>query len=160
MSGNQVSEMILNPQEEIPLSPSVGERVTFGNRSAARAFIAFTALWAMVELPWELQATPSGLTTAALIVAKALFVAIALLAFVEVKWASIAFMVICALSVFAISPSIFMEFKNFHAGFILSSVELLTKGGSLLAMGGWLKAAFKVRGSARARHDFRRAGHR
>jgi hypothetical protein len=132
---------------------------TFLCCSSARAFIAFTVLWSAIELPWELEATQSGMDTAALVFAKVLFIFVAMLTFMNVKWASTVYMVICALSILAISPWLLMELKNFRTAFALSAVEVVAKAGCLLTISGWLRKAFTTKDSVWKRCDFRRIKH-
>lgn len=152
--------MIPNPYERTWLKLNSTRRSMFPFCSSARAFIAFTVLWSVAELPWELEATPSGMATAALVFAKLMFVFIATLTFLNVKWASVVYIVICALSILAISPSLLLELKSLRMGFALSVVEVLAKAGCLLTMSGWAGKVSNAIHSLRQTNDFRHSDHR
>jgi hypothetical protein len=152
--------MIPDSHERAWLKLDLTRRSMFPFCSSARAFIAFTMLWSVAELPCELEATPSGMATAALIFAKLLFIFIAALTFLNVKWASFVYIAICALSILAISPSLLLELKSLRIGFALSAVEVLAKAGCLLSMSGWLGKVSSAIHALRRTNDFRHPDHR
>jgi hypothetical protein len=85
------------------------------------------AIWAIVELPWEIDSDTSPPQITALLVSACLLAAVVWRMLKGTVWARYAFVFICMSSVMATVPGLYSEYSAFPAGFVLSAVECVLK---------------------------------
>lgn len=87
--------------------------------------------WSLVELPLEITLAQSSSERAVILWSKAFLGLIALLAGRQMRWAELAFMFTCAMSVLAITPMLATELTVFPTAFLLSLLECALKGAAV-----------------------------
>jgi hypothetical protein len=85
------------------------------------------AIWAIVELPWEISSDTSPPQITALLVSECLLAAVVWRMLKGTVWARYAFGFICISSVIATAPGLYSEYTAFPAGFVLAAVECVLK---------------------------------
>jgi hypothetical protein len=107
-------------------------RLTPGRIS--NALIICVWIWSMIEAPLELTAETQMSQVAALVVAKLLFSAVALLALRRSYLGLVVFTFSCAMSVLAISFTLPMEYSAWRTAFYVSLAECVLKLGAVVAL--------------------------
>jgi hypothetical protein len=83
--------------------------------------------WSLVELPLEITLAQSPSEKAVILCSKAFLGLIVLLAGRQTRWAELALMFTCALSILAIAPMLATELTVFPTAFLLSFFECVLK---------------------------------
>jgi hypothetical protein len=106
---------------------STNTRRSQWGRRLSLSTIGLVVLWSLVELPVELAVTPERSAMVALLISKAMVVAVSVGALLRVRWAECAFLFICALSLLAIVPALSFEMTAYPLAFRCSLLECIFK---------------------------------
>jgi hypothetical protein len=107
------------------LDDSVFRSDRIGRWSAYSAWAVVT--WSLVELPVEIGLARTSPDVLALVLSKLILAILVCLMLRKMAWARYLFLLLCALSVLAIAPRLWTEYKVFPFAFVLSLGELILK---------------------------------
>ncbi|MDR8399953.1 MULTISPECIES: hypothetical protein [Paraburkholderia] len=110
-----------------PIKPAVLGRWT-------RSVVIATAVWSVLELPFELWVSMSTRDALACVVAKVLWVALVGFVLAGSRVARIAYAFLCTIGLMAVAFGLPVEYRVFPLGFVLSSVECVLKATAFVCL--------------------------
>ena len=99
----------------------------------AQASVIAVWLWSMIELPAELTVDASIVQTFALALSKICLTLLAYAVLMGKGYARQIFLFVCWLSILAIAPDLPLQFRYDRSGFMLSVIECVLKGLTIIA---------------------------
>ncbi|MBB4512482.1 hypothetical protein [Paraburkholderia fungorum] len=110
-----------------PAEPAVLGRWT-------RWVVIATAVWSVIELPFEIWVSTSARNALACVTAKLLWVALVAFVLAGNRVARIAFAVLCTIGLMAVAFGLPAEYRMFPVGFVLSSAECVLKATAFVCL--------------------------
>lgn len=110
-----------------PAAPAVLGRWT-------RRVVVATAVWSVLELPFEIWVSLSTRDAIACITAKLLWVALVGFVLAGSRVARIAYAFLCTIGLMAVAFGLPVEYRVFPLGFVLSSVECVLKATAFVCL--------------------------
>lgn len=99
-----------------------------------RRVVVATALWSVIELPFEIWVSLSTRDAIACITAKLLWVALVGFVLAGSRVARIAYAFLCTIGLMAVAFGLPVEYRVFPLGFVLSSVECVLKATAFVCL--------------------------
>lgn len=99
-----------------------------------RCMVTATAVWSIVELPFEMWGGISTRDAIACVTATVLWVALVGLVLKGIRAARLAYAFLCTISLMAVAAGLPVEYRVFPCGFALSSVECMLKAAAFLCL--------------------------
>ncbi|ASW02595.1 hypothetical protein [Paraburkholderia aromaticivorans] len=99
-----------------------------------RRVVVATAVWSVVELPFEIWVSTSMRDALACITAKLLWVALVGFVLAGSRLARIAYAFLCTIGLMAVAFGLPVEYRVFPLGFVLSSVECVLKATAFVCL--------------------------
>lgn len=108
------------------------EGVTLGRWT--RRIVIATAVWSVLELPFEMWVSTSTRDAAACLTAKLLWVALVGFVLAGSRVARIAYAFLCTIGLMALAFGLPLEYRVFPLGFVLSAVECVLKATAFVCL--------------------------